>query len=191
MKRKNIEKRLNLSLQKLFAKYTGDIGEKVIERYLELKGFEILDFWRAVEVVETSRRIELGYYKHPAYEEYRDEIYQKVKDFKDFLGEKFNAFKDYLDAWSRDADTPSGKYFQPRPGQTIRVGGRSTGFGFDFIGKKDNQFFMIEVKTNRARLLGYQRKMLIRAKDFGFVPLLIRVNVNIEAPFERIQITKF
>ena len=56
------------------------------------------------------------------------------------------------------------------------------------MGKKNGQFYLIEVKTNTAKLQKYQKKMLIKSKDFGFIPLVVRLNVSIDIPLEKIKI---
>jgi hypothetical protein len=65
---------------------------------------------------------------------------------------------------------------------------KSTCFGFDWIGKKDGKFYLIEVKTNTSKLRKYQKKMLLKSKDFGFIPLVIKIKVCIDIPFDKIKI---
>lgn len=46
---------------------------------------------------------------------------------------------------------------------------------WDFTAKKDDKIYLIEVKANRSRLVGNQRKVLLHAKKLGFIPLLIYI----------------
>ncbi|MDH5451097.1 MAG: hypothetical protein OEX77_09440 [Candidatus Bathyarchaeota archaeon] len=45
----------------------------------------------------------------------------------------------------------------------------------------------MEVKTNKAQLRKYQRKMM-KAKEYGFIPMIIRPKVSITAKSEDMTI---
>ena len=56
---------------------------------------------------------------------------------------------------------------------------------------KDGKFYVVEVKTNNARVTAIQRKELEECKSFGFYPLLLRTKVRITAKMEDIKVTSF
>ena len=66
---------------------------------------------------------------------------------------------------------------------------RSLGFGPDWVGQKEGQYYLIEVKTNRAVLQKFQKNMMLKAKDFNFIPLIIRVKVNVKVLHEEVSVT--
>lgn len=112
------------------------------------------------------------------------------KNIKEFFGEKKRDFLLFCKAWE-EADVPSGKtssrkiYDLSKPGLEARiVTGRATHFGFDYVAKKDSHIYLVEVKTNNAVLAKYQRKMMIKAKEFGFIPMIVRTKVSIIAKLE-------
>jgi len=63
----------------------------------------------------------------------------------------------------------------------------STDWGFDYVPKKGSENYFVEVKTNKAQLRKYQRKMM-KAKEYGFIPMIIRPKVSITAKSEDMTI---
>ena len=47
----------------------------------------------------------------------------------------------------------------------------------------ENNIFNINIGFEK-----YQKKMLIKSKDFGFIPLVINVKVSIDIPLDEIKI---
>ena len=172
------------------SQYAGLIGEKEAKSYLESRGFEvcsfcamIMDFHRVpgkiYEYLELKRR---GYKTSTPYmKRLREEIFAKgLKLFENF--DNLLNFERFYRAWTEDLDVPSGK--------ALSIVERASNFGFDFVAKKHGKFYFIEVKTNTARLRKYQRKMLLRSKEFGFIPLVVRVRVDIRVPDDEIRIVE-
>jgi len=68
---------------------------------------------------------------------------------------------------------------------------RATNFGFDYVAKKDSQIYFVNVKTNNAQLRKYQNEVMIRAKEFGFIPMVVRPKVSIVARLEDVTTETF
>jgi len=56
--------------------------------------------------------------------------------------------------------------------------------GLDWVGRKEGKIYLIEVKANRAVLKDSQKKTLLKGKELGFIPLVVRIKVKISAPQE-------
>lgn len=164
---------LELSIKRMLARVTGSIGERIAYKVIVKRGFEVISFQDLVS--------ELGpHYKTFTYDRFSEQY------LKEFFDEKhLKNFINYCRAWTEDSDIPSGKI---RKIETDNYEVRSPAFGPDWIGRKDNKFYFIEVKTNTAVLQNYQKKMLLKAKDFGFIPLIIRVKVDVKVPLEEVRI---
>jgi len=52
---------------------------------------------------------------------------------------------------------------------------------FDFVAKKDNNYYIVEVKTNRARLPKWEKESFSITKKFGFKPMLVKTKVTLIA----------
>ena len=50
---------------------------------------------------------------------------------------------------------------------------------FDFVAKKENKYYVVEVKTNKARLTKTQKEGLQLCRRFGLIPMLIRTKIKI------------
>lgn len=51
----------------------------------------------------------------------------------------------------------------------------------DFIAHKDGVNYLIEVKTDRAKLKTLQGKFLKKMRELGYIPLLLRTQVKVDA----------
>ena len=166
---------LELSIAKSVAKLSGDLGENVAFKILSKKSFELMSFRDLVSELGDN-------YKTFVHENFSDEY------LKEFFGKKpLQNFIKYCRAWTEDSEVPSGK-IREKTEWNPRF--RSSHFGPDWIGKKDGKFYVIEVKTNRAILQKYQKKMLLKAKEFGFIPLIVRVKVELKVPLEEVKIVE-
>jgi hypothetical protein len=58
----------------------------------------------------------------------------------------------------------------------------------DYVVKKDSNIYLVDVKTNKAKLRKYQRKIMLRAKEFGFIPMIVRSKVSIIARIEDVTV---
>jgi len=159
------------SIKRTLTHFSAYIGEDIAFRVLEWKGFEISGF------LELER--ELGDYYKTFYNRWSEEYLRQF-----FTEKQLQNFIKFCKAWTEGPDTLSGKYRKPTK-WTPRA---RFGFGPDYVGKKDGKFYLIEVKTNKAVLTKYQKKMLLKAKDFGFIPLIIRLKVELKAPLDEVRI---
>ena len=86
------------------------------------------------------------------------------------------------------------EYFKPI--ENYRKWLRNEHYIPDFIAKSEDEVFMIEVKSRTdgktALFREYQRKSLLKAQEFGFVPMLmiIPINLNIEIGEPELKIGK-
>jgi len=113
------------------------------------------------------------------------------KAVKGLFGKKWEDFSRFCRVWEEESEIPSGKTHSHELHDTYAVGlqprtivVRGMTFGFDYVAKKDSQIYFVDVKTNKAGLRNYQKKMMMKAKDFGFIPMLIRPKVSIIARLE-------
>jgi len=115
-----------------------------------------------------------------------EESEELEKTVKRLFGERWNNFLRFCEAWEGEPDVPSGKrlHLEGHPLLEARAFTRSTGWGFDYVAKKNSKIYFVEVKTNNARLRKYQKKMMKKAEDLGFNPLIVRPKVSIIAKLE-------
>ena len=55
---------------------------------------------------------------------------------------------------------------------------------FDLVAKKEDKYYIVEVKTNKAQLNKWQREALQLSKKFGFIPMLVRTKVTLIADYK-------
>lgn len=113
------------------------------------------------------------------------------KAVKRLFGERWNNFLRFCEAWEEEPDVPSGKRFHPVGHPQEDFVTRSIDWGFDYVAKKDSRNYFVEVKTNKARLRKYQKKMMMKAKEFGFIPMIVRPKVSIVAELEDVATETF
>jgi len=158
---------------RMLGRHAGDIGEKFAHKILTDAGYEIRSF---AELSSDVLCKDENFKSHEI-------LYRGIA--KMFLGNKYQDFIEFCEAWNRDLKVPSTiRGVRPHGTETFSP----TGVGFDFVGMKDDKFYLIEVKTNRAVLQKFQKKMLLKAKDFGFIPLIVRVKVEVRVPLEEVRI---
>lgn len=182
MQGKSVRHVSNASARARLASHAGEIGEKFAKKFLLDADYEIKRFPSLVSYAlckDTSQKSEKILYEGIA---------------RLFLGDKYQSFIEFCQAWNKDSDVPTTIaplfYFsyrdEEKEEETFPKGTYTA--GPDFVGKKDGKFYLIEVKTNKAVLTKYQKKMLLKAKDFGFIPLIIRVKVELEVPLDEVRI---
>lgn len=167
-------------MAKTISKYSGDIGEKVAKKFLPNWNFDVIDFKTYVGFLDTD-------FKTPRKGSMSWSVLTHFFD-----EEHLEKFSEFCKAWSEDPEVRSGKVTT----FPLFSGGwhvdpntltRSSNFGPDLVGKKDGKFYLIEIKTNKSPLQGFQRKMLLRAKAFDFIPLVVRMKVNLEIPLDKFE----
>jgi hypothetical protein len=59
---------------------------------------------------------------------------------------------------------------------------------FDFVAKKAGKYYIVEIKTNKARLNEFEKEGLLLCKRFGFIPLLVRTKVTLIADLDDVTL---
>jgi len=108
-----------------------------------------------------------------------------VKELETFFGEKLGNIKEYMCAIG-----PLHRYvfLREKPNTDFTqtsaiVGERGIWYMPDLIAKKDGEIFVTEIKANTGinYLKGQKLEGLLLAKKYGFVPMLITLNIGIGA----------
>jgi len=181
MQGKSVRRVSNASACAILGSHAGEIGEKFAKKFLLDADYEIKRFAELVSYAlckDTSQKSDKILYEGIA---------------RLFLRDKYQSFIEFCQAWNKDPDVPTTIaplfYFIHRdeekeeetfPKETHTAGP-------DFVGKKDGKFYLIEVKTNKAVLTKYQKKMLLKSKELGFIPIVLRLKVKISVPEEEIE----
>jgi hypothetical protein len=111
----------------------------------------------------------------PTWEEYYSnnlKMYEEsIKEVSDFFGSKLEAFIKYVDFLG--LITKDG---------ALELSGKRT-YTPDLIAKKNGEIYIIEVKANSGDLNHKPKrvKALLSAREFGLIPLIVHVNVSINA----------
>jgi hypothetical protein len=164
-------------------RYLGEVAENLALDELEKRGFKILlrrpyfclRCYAVLpkEVIKKQRELRREYYRSQGYD--GSEENKKEEDREYFchhwegeavsippcpISENYIELMKYVYNIAEHARRSS--YYNTRT--------------WDFSTKKDDKIFLIEVKANRSRLVGNQRKILLHAKKLGFIPLLIHID---------------
>lgn len=170
--------------------YYGNIGELIAQENLRRQGFEVwlprpiaeekdyLSIFHLPEMIDEER-LRRHYELHlrtgtitqedTSWEEYlsqyKEHIMKERKQVKAsiaFFGDQLHSFQEYLK----------------------RLKSESIEYHCDLIAKRDEKIYLIEVKsTKRARqfLKGEKMRGLMLAKEYGFFPAVVTMNLKIEA----------
>ena len=185
-------------LRTMANKFKGDVTEKVALNYLKKNGFICQRFFNINHELEKDpqewedhlERFKVSQKKYQAksppkglewdaratWEEYRKdrleygkrhiENVKRVKGLKKRLRKKWGLHLDNLAKYCKWLDDQKGYPRYP-----------------DFIAKKNDEIFVIEVKSKSNGKIAFfsdkQRKALQKARDFGLTPLLLVVQINI------------
>lgn len=182
-------KKIEFSKNKLIS-YIGNIGEIITEQILMKEGYEVCK-WKPYSagdslpepLVKHNLRLSMerlshkhkpdesvivnGQTVHLTYE--YDDNSEIERDLKEFFGEKFKDFKKYVGNLGLFKEA----------GNVI--------YSPDLVAKKENQIYVIEVKTNSGKLTEKKREGLVSAKRFGFVPVIVNIDVDIVATNFKMQ----
>jgi hypothetical protein len=176
-----------------FKTYFGNIGEMVAEEILLKEGFTVWGLKpyhaggsrlnRDIFVDDLYTCLGFLYQSNVSFYDrtlgYEKTCENAIKELENFFGEKLVAFKKYMEsigvigkegivgaARIKMTDPKSKHVYTP-----------------DLIARKGSEIYIVEVKTNSANIFFKPEKVegLLSARKFGLVPLLINLNVSIEA----------
>ena len=157
-----------------FRRYIGNIGEMVAQEALLKQGFEV---WLLTPYFPSSfkkplqtglTRILSCLYEHELGRFNDQETKKQVNRLKSFLGDKLEAFREYMEKLgvvSKRGIVPGCSYCP------------------DLIAKKDDRIYVVEIKVGQgiSYLKGEKLRGLMSAKDYGFIPMLVTIDIDIEA----------
>jgi hypothetical protein len=108
-----------------------------------------------------------------------------IKELENFFGEKLVAFKKYMESIGVIGKTgivgaSRIKMVEPTAKHVYTP---------DLVCRKDNNIYIVEVKTNSGNIYNKPERVkgLLLARKFGLIPLLIHMNVRIDASDFSIQ----
>lgn len=161
--------------------FVGLIGEKEGRKWLTEQGYEVYEFGMMGHYFEELENTVDGL-KRRRKQEYikEDKIYVNALEhkFKGVFGEKFEGMRQFFKAFYQlKKDIQRARKYE------LRV-------GLDFIVKKDNDFYFVEVKANQSMLSKYQRICFEIAKRCGFKAFILRAKVesNISKDFCLVEV---
>lgn len=190
--------RNHLDINRVCGRHAGDIGERIAWIILTQNGYDIWDFSSLVDSIcerltreELERIITKKIIYSPQIKKNKDNEYDIADKF--FNSKYTDNFIKYCCAWNIESKLRGSTIRPVFDVEHRREAERNNTFslpssGPDYVGKKDDKFYIIEVKTNSAVLQRHQKKMLLLAKDFGFIPLLVKMRVDIKVPLEKVEI---
>ena len=164
-------------LGRMLGRHAGEIGEKFAQNFLIDEGYEIRDFTGLASDIlcEDESKGQMMIYRGSA---------------KLFLADRYKSFIAFCQAWNQESSVQSTVTSHKVNGRDEEETFSPHLAGLDYVGKKDGEFYLIEAKTNTAVLQNYQKKMMLKAEDFGFIPLVIRVKVDVNVPLDEVRIEK-
>ena len=203
----SLKERLRLSRVKFqkgrLRRYIGNIGEIAVQEVLLKQGFDVWLVTPYYPERGAPRESRMGdalfHYLIYLFEENRGYMYEddrypgrhtnvkpapenyesKIRALKTFFGDKLEAFKQYIERLGclGKPGIPGGALVETEESEREYI------YTPDLVAKKNGEIYIVEVKANTGRvfLTEEQRKGLALAKEYGFIPALITLNVNIEA----------
>jgi len=168
-----------------FRRYIGNIGEMIVQEVLVKRGYRV---WLLTPYFPSSlkRPLQKGLLSvlQCLYEdESRTHEVRRPKlnldELRDFFGGKLGDFKQYVERLG-----VVGKDGLPGAPH-IKIGGSGTEYLYcpDLVAKKNNKIYVVEIKVGQGtRYLKKEKvKGLVMAKEHGFIPMLVTLNLSIEA----------
>ncbi|GAJ14120.1 unnamed protein product, partial [marine sediment metagenome] len=167
----------------LLGRYAGEIGEKLAQKFLVDAGYEIRSFAELASYALCKDALN-------GFEKSDKILYEGIARL--FLRDKYQSFIEFCEVWNKDPDVPTTINIplsihrdEEKEEKTFPKGTHVA--GLDFVGRKKGKFYLIEVKTNKAVPTKYQKKMLLKSKELGFTPVVLRLKVKISVPEEEIE----
>ena len=165
-----------------FRVYYGNIGEIIAQEVLRKQGFEaymtrpiaskdyifflVLPKWKVDDLRRHYDAMSPDYKEKVTWKQYlkdyRERFTRETEKTKAFFGNKRAAFEKYLS----------------------RLETESIEYRWDLLAKKSDKIYVIEVKSTKRALRflkGEKLKGLMLAREFGFTPAIISIDIKIEA----------
>jgi len=158
-----------------FPNLIGSIGEKVGKKWLEKKGYKVYSSQEILGEFDNLEFITLRMNRRrkKEYKENDRKIIQKLEEhLKGVYRQKYEMLKKLSIAKRQLVKSEE----ETRLAESLE---RKRGVGFDFIARKNNNIFFIEVKTNQGKLEKYQRLYSKIVKECGFIAMVLRPTVEI------------
>jgi len=158
-----------------FPNLIGSIGEKVGKKWLENKGYKVYSSQEIMGEFDSLHSITLRMNRRrkKEYKENDRKIIQKKEEhLKSVYRQKYKMLKKLSIAKRQLKKTEE----ETRLAASLE---RKRGVGFDYIARKNDNIFFIEVKTNQGKLEKYQRLYSKIVKECGFNAMVLRPTVEI------------
>jgi len=159
-----------------FPNEVGSIGEKVGKKWLENKGYKVYFFQDIMGMFAYLQKTTLRINKRRK-EEYKEKdrkIIQKIeKSLMGVFGQKYEVMKKFDEAIRQLVKNEEEKRLAQGYKKRREV-------GFDYIARKNNNIFFIDVKVNQAELRKYQKLSSKIVKEHGFNAMVLKLNVEIK-----------
>jgi Holliday junction resolvase-like predicted endonuclease len=168
-----------------FPNEVGSIGEKVGKKWLEKKGYKVYFFQDIMGLFAYLRMTttRMNRRRKKEYKEKDRKIIQKIEEYLiGVFGQKYRAMKKFDETIRQLVK----KEEETRLAQGIK---KRRAIGFDFIARKNDNIFFIDVKVNQAELRKYQKFSCKIVRELGFNAMVLRLNVEITIG-NKIQLTK-
>jgi hypothetical protein len=153
-----------------FRTYYGNIGELIVEESLAKEGFEVWQF-RPYSIDEQA---DIRFALAPLYRRQYGELKEteRTRLLQAFFEGNLQNFERYVEEtniMTYDAEQLGSK--------------RHRKYKPDMLAKKDGKVYVVEVKTNSGKqnLKGEKLEGLLLAKKFGFAPMVVTLNIEIQA----------
>lgn len=157
----------------------GSIGEKVAIERLKQDGYEVYRFQDIMWHLDSFRHVKKVESKLTS-EKARENLQRLEKFIEGFFGERLEDIEAFVKAIRKlakeELETRLARHYS------------RLGIAPDFIVKKNNDLFFVEVKVNQSEPKKYQRASFQIAQNLGFKTIIVRLNVQIR--YSGIQLTE-
>ena len=169
--------------QQRLSVYKGVIGERLAVKYLRKQGFQVMSYMQLVDFTVNIPRKMKTLRERMGGNQNNYNIVKKALEKKH--SHRVNKLYDWMENKVNDF-IKMNKAFDK-----IYLGKEHRRRALDFIAKKDDKFYAVEVKTNSSKLSEKQRKELELSKKFGFTPIIIKTKVTLIANLTDVELLNF
>jgi hypothetical protein len=173
--------------------YYGNIGEIVSQEVLRKQGFEVWlprplagsEYLNLSSQLRMKRDSVRKRYENNLriYYDNKPSIIKEKETWEEFLDRHKEGYMIDLE-FARRSQAFFGESFEAFNQYLKKLTSESIIYYFDLIAKKEDKIYVIEVKstkTARRFLRGEKLRGLMLAKDYGFIPALITLELKVEA----------